>query len=55
MILQSNMGGAQFVKVQLYNSQRLFGNNDRLYLEFGKEEFFDLVDIQNIGVKFCMS
>ena len=56
MILQSKMGGAQFVKVQLYNSQKLFGNNDRLYLEFGKEEFFDLVKYsKNIGVKIFAS
>ena len=27
MILQSKMGGAQFVKVQLYDTQKLFGNN----------------------------
>ena len=39
MILQSKMGGAQFVKVQLYNSQKLFGNNDRLYLEFERGVF----------------
>lgn len=42
MVLQSKIGGADFVKVQLYNSQRLFGNNDRKYLEIDQNELSDL-------------
>ena len=29
MILQSKIGGADYVKVQLYSSQKLFNNSDR--------------------------
>ncbi len=33
MILQCKIGGANFVKLQLYNSKKLFNNTDRSYLE----------------------
>jgi len=48
MILQCKMGGADFVKLQLYSSKKLFNNNDRLYLEFSKKEFLEIV-------KYCKS
>lgn len=44
MILQCKISGADFVKVQLYNSKKLFNNSDRLYLEFSKEEFFEIAE-----------
>ena len=43
MILQCKIGGADFVKLQLYNSKKLFNNTDRSYLEFSKKEFFEIV------------
>ena len=48
MILQCKIGGADFVKLQLYSSKKLFNNNDRLYLEFSKKEFLEIV-------KYCKS
>ena len=43
MILQCKMGGADFVKLQLYSSKKLFNNTDRSYLEFSKKEFLEIV------------
>ena len=42
MILMSKLGGADFVKVQLYSSKKLFNNNYREYLELSKLEFREL-------------
>ena len=36
MILQCKINGADYVKVQLYSSQKLFQNNDREFLELKK-------------------
>ena len=44
MMLQCKMGGADFVKVQLYSCQSLFNNNDRNFLELKKEEFLRIVN-----------
>ena len=38
MILQSKIGGADYVKVQLYSSKKLFNNSDREYLEISRKE-----------------
>ena len=38
MILQSKLGGAHCVKVQLYNPIKLQGNNDRLYSQISFNE-----------------
>ena len=40
MILQCKIGGANYIKVQLYNSKKLFNNLDREYLEFTKKRVF---------------
>ena len=37
MILQCKLGGADFIKVQLYSSSKLFGNKDRNYIEISKK------------------
>ena len=37
MILQSKIGGADFVKVQLYDSKKLFGDKKREYLEISEK------------------
>lgn len=42
MILQSKMGGADAVKIQIYNSISLLGSNKKKFSEIGKEELFDL-------------
>ena len=44
MILQSKIAGADIVKVQLYESNKLFNNSDREYLEINKEELKHLYD-----------
>ena len=56
MMLQCKMGGADFVKVQLYSSQSLFNNNDRNFLELKKEEFLRIVNYsRDIGIKLFAS
>ena len=42
MILQSKIGGADYVKVQLYSSKRLFNNLDREYLEISLNELKEI-------------
>ena len=42
MILQSKIGGADYVKVQLYSSQKLFNNSDREYLEISRKELKEI-------------
>ncbi|HID64845.1 MAG TPA: hypothetical protein EYP49_19170 [Anaerolineae bacterium] len=42
MILQSKMAGADAVKVQLYDTERVHGNNLREYLQVSKEQLSDL-------------
>ena len=42
MILQSKIGGADFVKVQLYDSLKLFGDKKREYLEISEKELKDI-------------
>jgi sialic acid synthase SpsE len=46
MILQSKIGGADYVKVQLYSSKKLFNNSEREYLEISKKE---LKEIKNFS------
>ena len=46
MILQSKIGGADYVKVQLYSSKKLFNNSDREYLEISRKE---LKEIKNFS------
>ena len=36
------LGGADFVKIQLYSSFGLFGNRDRDYLEVSKKELTEI-------------
>ena len=40
MVIQSKLGGADFVKVQLYSSKYLFNDDKRKYIEFSKKEFY---------------
>ena len=42
MILQCKIGGANIVKVQLYDSKKLFNNDERNYLEITKNELTDI-------------
>ena len=44
MILQSKIGGADYVKVQLYSSQNLFNNDERKYIEINKTELKEISD-----------
>ena len=56
MILQSKIGGADFVKIQLYDSKKLFNNTERLYIEFSREEFYELVNYsRNLGIEIFAS
>ncbi len=42
MILQCKISGADYVKVQLYDSMKLFNNSERKFLEMSKDEFFHI-------------
>lgn len=42
MILQCKINGADIVKVQLYDSKKLFDNDERNYLEITKNELTDI-------------
>ncbi len=42
MILQCKISGADYVKVQLYNSKKLFNNSEREFLELKKNEFLNI-------------
>jgi sialic acid synthase SpsE len=56
MILQCKIGGADYVKVQFYNSQNLFGNNEREYLELTKPEFSKIVNYsKQVGIELFPS
>ncbi len=56
MILQSKLAGANIVKVQLYESQRLFSNKDREYLEINNEELKQISDFaQNHKIELSAS
>ena len=52
MIIQCKLNGADYVKVQLYNSLKLFNNEDRKFLEFSRDEFLRISDYsKKIGIK----
>ena len=56
MILFSKLGGADFVKVQLYDSKLLFNDNKRNYIQLSKKEFFNLNDYaKKIDINFFAS
>jgi len=56
MILQSKMGGADAVKLQLYDTKKLHGNNKREYLQITKEELADIKRYaDNIGIELFAS
>ena len=42
MIIQSKIGGADIVKVQLYDSKKLWGDSKRLYLDISKDELAEI-------------
>ncbi len=48
MILQSKLAGANIVKVQLYESERLFNNKEREYLEINNQELKELSNFAKI-------
>ena len=56
MIIQCKANGADYIKVQLYNSKKLFNNNERNFLEITKKEFFQISNYsQKIGIKLFAS
>jgi sialic acid synthase SpsE len=55
MVLQSKIAGADYIKLQLYDSFKLFGDNDRKYLEINEKELeYIKLYCENIGIEiFC--
>jgi sialic acid synthase SpsE len=53
MMQQTKLAGGDAVKVQLYDSQVLLGNDDRLYVELTKQEFKDMKQYaEDLGLDF---
>jgi sialic acid synthase SpsE len=51
MILESWEAGADFVKIQLLDSQRIWGDDSRKYLELSEKQFFELSDFsKTLGI-----
>ena len=44
MILQSKINGADICKLQLYSSELLWGNKDRVYLDIDENELLYIKD-----------
>lgn len=56
MIIQCKISGANIVKVQLYDSKKLFNNNERKYLEINKDELFEISEFCNLhGIELSAS
>lgn len=56
MILQSKLGGADIVKVQLYDSQKLWNDDSRKYISITKQELKQINDYCNmIGIELSAS
>jgi len=56
MILKSKIGGADMVKLQLYNSEKLWGNKDRVYLDTTKAELKEMNNYcLSIGIELSAS
>ncbi|MBT89522.1 MAG: hypothetical protein CMN79_03410 [Spirochaetales bacterium] len=52
MIMQCKLAGCDYVKVQLYDSEKLFANKDRTYLEINKREFKEIKTFSdNLGIE----
>jgi sialic acid synthase SpsE len=56
MIMLSKIGGADYVKVQLYDSKKLFSDKKRAYIQIEKDEFQEMVMYaKNIGIELFAS
>lgn len=56
MILQCKIGGADYVKVQLYNSVKLFSDEKRKYLEIDEKELKEIkLYCDNLGIELFAS
>lgn len=55
MVLQCKIAGADYIKLQLYDSFKLFNDNDRKYLEINEKELeYIKLYCDNIGIEiFC--
>ena len=56
MVLQSKIGGASYVKLQLYDTLKIHGNNDRSYIEITEKEFYEINEYcKGIGIELTAS
>lgn len=56
MILQCKIAGADFVKVQLYSSKKLFNDTKRTYIEITEKELTDMKNYSDlIGIEIFAS
>ena len=56
MILQSKLGGADIVKVQLYDSKKLWGDSQRVYLDTSMQELKEMKSFcDNNGIELTAS
>lgn len=53
MALIASQSGADYVKIQLLDSQQIWGDNSRKYLEMSREDFHRFVDFcENLDIKW---
>ncbi len=56
MVLQSKIGGASYVKVQLYDTNKIHGNKDRSYIEISEKDFYEINEYcKGIGIELTAS
>lgn len=56
MILQSKIGGADIIKLQLYSSEKLWGDKKRIYLDTTKDELKEICNFCNdTGIELTAS
>ena len=56
MVIQSKIGGADIVKLQLYDSKKLWGNEERTYLDISENELSEINDFCKIqGIELSAS
>ena len=56
IIIQCKISGANIVKVQLYDSKKLFNNDERKYLEISKDELSEINEFCNLhGIELSAS
>ena len=56
MVLQSKIGGASYVKLQLYDTMKIHGDKKRSYIEITEKDFYEINEYcKGIGIELTAS